>query len=69
MVDPDRTEGGRRVIPPGGVRALVVVTQVVVLTLTGINAGRGEWGLAINGVVLAAWISVTVVWLRPPPKV
>ena len=55
-------------IPPGGLYTLVVGAQVVVFTLAGINAGRGEWGLAISGAVLAAWISVAVVWLRPPPK-
>jgi hypothetical protein len=56
------------VIPPGGVHALVIAAWVVVLGLAVVNAERGEWGLAINGAMLATGLSVVLATLRRPPK-
>ena len=55
-------------IPPGGLYALVTTVLMVVLGLAVVNAGRGEWGLTINGGILAAALIGVLVALRPPPK-
>ena len=67
-MDADATESGRRVIPPGGLYPLVVVVWVWVFGMTVINAGRGEWGLAVNGVILTVGLMVALVSLPPPSR-
>ena len=52
--------------PPGGVYALTATVLVLVLVLIVTNAGRGEWDLVAEGVIVATVVVLSLLMLRPP---